>query len=162
MWIYAWYYKTATTLVTFKDTLNEYIFDDGWFLLAFFFLWQSFEFMFDGTRKPPTKTQRGNWQEHQHLLIQCSHFHQTYHMSLELFDSLVEMLRQILVINETRSYARSEVGPIIAGIRLHSLMRYLTGGLYLDICTLVSTPHSEFYHTLEDLQCYSHDCPGLE
>jgi hypothetical protein len=34
------YHKTANTLVMFKDTLNEDILSDGWFLLASFFLWQ--------------------------------------------------------------------------------------------------------------------------
>jgi hypothetical protein len=49
-------------------------------------------------------------------------------MSLELIDNLVEMLHyHIPVINETRSYARSEVGPIIPEIKLHRLLRNLAG-----------------------------------
>ncbi len=69
-------------------------------------------------------------------------------MSPESFDMLVEMLGNILVINEGKSYARSEAGPIIPEIRLHCLMRYLAGGSYLDICTLVSISHSTFYYIL--------------
>jgi hypothetical protein len=65
-------------------------------------------------------------------------------MSPESFYTLVEMLGNILVINESKSYTRSEAGPIIPEIRLRCLVRYLAGGLYLDICTLVSIPHSTF------------------
>jgi hypothetical protein len=76
------YRKTANTLVMFEDTLNEDLINGGWFLLqAFYFLWQSFEIMFDGTRNPPSKTQRVNWQEHCHKRIQRGHFHQAYHVS---------------------------------------------------------------------------------
>jgi hypothetical protein len=56
------------------------------------------------------------------------------------------MLGNILVINEGKSYARSEAGPIIPEIRLHCLMRHLAGGSYLYIRTLVSIPHSTFYY----------------
>jgi hypothetical protein len=67
----------------------------------------------------------------------------------DLFDTLVEVLGNILVINEGKSYARSEAaGPIIPEIRLHCLMRYLAGGSYLDVCTLLSIPHPIFYYIL--------------
>jgi hypothetical protein len=52
----------------FEDTLNEEVGHEGWFLLATSFLWQSFEFMFDGTRNPATGLQRVNWQEHRRKL----------------------------------------------------------------------------------------------
>jgi hypothetical protein len=86
-------------------------------------------------------------------------------MSPDSFDTLVvEMLGNILVINEGKSYARSEAGPIIPEIRLHCLMRYLAGGSYLDICTLVvsSTPHSTFYYILWKTCDAVNDCPKLE
>jgi hypothetical protein len=123
----------------FEDSLNEDVGNEGWFLLAVSFLWQAFEFMFDGTRNPATESQRVNWQQHRQKLIERRHFHRSYRMSPGSFDILVEMLGSILVINEGKSYARSEAGPIIPEIRLHCLMRY-----YLDICTLVSIPHSTF------------------
>jgi hypothetical protein len=41
----------------FEDTLNDDVGHEGWFLLATSFLWQSFEFMFDGTRNSATKSQ---------------------------------------------------------------------------------------------------------
>jgi hypothetical protein len=72
------------------------------------------------------------------------------------------MLGNILVINEGKSYARSEAGPIIPEIRLHCLMRYLAGGSYLDICTLVSIPHSTFYYILWKTCDAINDCPDLE
>jgi hypothetical protein len=65
-----------------------------------------------------------HWQEYHHKLIKRGHSHGAYRMSPELFDTLlVEMLRIILVINETRSYARSEAGPIIPEFRLYCLIR---------------------------------------
>jgi hypothetical protein len=134
-----------------------------WFLLAVSFLWQAFDFMFDGTRNPgATESQRVNWQEHPRKLIERGHFHQSYHMSPGPFDILVEMLGNILVINEGKSNARSEAGPIIPEIRLHCLMRYLAGGSYLDICTLVSIPHSTFYYILWKTCDAINDCPELE
>jgi hypothetical protein len=130
----------------FEDTLNSDLLNDGWLLIAFYFLWQSFEFLFDGTRNPPTEKQRVDWEEHRDNLIERGHFHWSYRMSPTSFDTLVGILGNTLVlVNETRSYARSEAGPIIPEIRLHCLMRYLAGGSYLDICTLVSIPHSTFY-----------------
>jgi hypothetical protein len=48
-------------------------------------------------------------------------------MSREFFDNLEKMLQMVLVINETRSYARSQAGPRIPEIRLYCLMRYLAG-----------------------------------
>ena len=42
----------------FEDSLNEDVGNEGWFLLAFSFLWQAFEFMFDGTRNPATESQQ--------------------------------------------------------------------------------------------------------
>jgi hypothetical protein len=63
----------ANTLVMFEDTLNEDVGHEGWFLLATSFLWQSFEFMFDGTRKPATELQQVNWQEHRHSYYYCSY-----------------------------------------------------------------------------------------
>jgi hypothetical protein len=83
-------------------------------------------------------------------------------MSPDSFHTLVEMLGNILVINKGKSYARSEAGPIIPKIRLHSLMRYLAGGSYLDICTLVSIPHSTFYYILCKTCNAINDCPELE
>ena len=49
-------------------------------------------------------------------------------MSPASFDILVGILGTTLVINPTKSYARSKAGPIIPEIRLHCLMRYLAGG----------------------------------
>jgi hypothetical protein len=51
---------------------------------------------------------------------------------------------------------------IIFEIRLHCLMRYLAGGSYLDICTLVSIPHSTFYYILWKTCNAINDCPQLE
>jgi hypothetical protein len=129
----------------FKDTLNEDVGNEGWFLLAASFLWQAFEFMFDGTRNPATES-RVNWQEHRRKLIERGHFHQSYRMSPDSSDTLVEMLGNILNINEGKSHVRSEAGPIIPEIRLHCFMRYLAGGSYLDICTIVSI-HPTLYST---------------
>jgi hypothetical protein len=84
-------------------------------------------------------------------------------MSPESFDMLVEMLGNILVINKGKSYARSEAGPIIPEIRIHCLMRYLAGGSYIDICTLVSIPHSTFCYYILWKTCDAiNDCPKLE
>jgi hypothetical protein len=58
----------ANTLVMFEGTLNEDFGHEGWFLLATSFLWQSFEFVFDGTRNPATESQRVNWQEYRRKL----------------------------------------------------------------------------------------------
>jgi hypothetical protein len=58
-----------------EDTLNEDVGNEGWFLLAVLFLWQAFEFMFDGTRNPATKSQQVSWQEHRRKLIDRGHFH---------------------------------------------------------------------------------------
>jgi hypothetical protein len=80
----------------------------------------------------------------------------------DLFDTLAEMLGNILGINEGESHARSEAGPIIPEIRLHRLMRYLAGGSYLDICTLVSIPHSTFYYIVWKTCNAINDCPELE
>jgi hypothetical protein len=41
-------------------------------------------------------------------------------------------------------------------------MRYLAGGSYLDMCTLVSTPHSTFYYILWKTCDATNDCPELE
>jgi hypothetical protein len=124
--------------------------------------------MFDGTRNPATKSLRVNWQEHRRKLIERGHFHRSYRTSPESFDTLVEMLGNILVINEGKAYARSLPGPIIPEIRLHCLMRYLAGGSYLDICTLVPIPHSTFYilhstfYCIPWKTCYAiNDCPKL-
>jgi hypothetical protein len=126
-------HKIANTLVLFENTRNEDLCNEEWFLLAFYFLWQSFEFAFDVTRNPATGPQWVNWQEHHHKLIERGHFHWANCMSPESFDTLVEMLGNILVINESKPYTRSEAGPIIPVIRLHYLMRYITGGSYFDI-----------------------------
>jgi hypothetical protein len=83
-------------------------------------------------------------------------------MSPDLFDTLVEMLGNILVINEGKSYARSEAGPLIPEVRLHCLMRYLARGSYLDIYTLVSIPHTTFYYILWKTCDAINDCPELE
>jgi hypothetical protein len=83
-------------------------------------------------------------------------------MSPASFDILVGILGNTLVINPTKSYARSEAGPIIPEIRLHCLTRYLAGGSYLDICTLVSIPHSTFYYILRKTCDAINDCPQLE
>ena len=83
-------------------------------------------------------------------------------MSPDLFDTLVEILGNILVIHEGKTYARSAAGPIIPEIRLHCLMKYLAGGSYLDMCTLVSIPHSTFYYILWKTCDAINDCPELE
>jgi hypothetical protein len=54
----------------FEFCLHEDIFDGGWVVIAFYFLWQSFEFFFEGTRNPPPEKQHVNWEEHRHNLIQ--------------------------------------------------------------------------------------------
>ncbi len=41
-------------------------------------------------------------------------------------------------------------------------VRYLAGGCYLDICTLVSIPHSTFYYILWKTCDAINDCPELE
>jgi hypothetical protein len=146
----------------FEYSLNEDVGNEGWFLLAVSFSWQVFEFMSDGTRNPATESQRVNWQEHRRKLIERGNFHGSYRIYPGSFDILVEMLGNILVINEGKSYARSDAGPIIPEIRLHCLMRYLAGGSYLDICTLVSIPHSTFYYILWKTCDAINDCPELE
>lgn len=147
----------------FEDRLVPDVGDEGWFLLATSsFLRQSFHFMFEETRVPATESQRANWQEHRRKLIERGHFHRTYRMSPESFTALVEMLGNILVINEGKSYARNPAGPIIPELRLHCLIRYLAGGSYLDICTLVSLPHSTFYHILWKTCDAINDCPKLD
>jgi hypothetical protein len=128
----------------------------------FYFLWQSFEFFFEGTRNPPTEKQHVHWDEHRPNLIQRGHFHRSYRMSLASFDILVGILGFTLVINPAKSYARSEAWPIIPEIRLHCLMRYFAGGSYLDICTIVSIPHSTFYYVLWKTCDAINDCPQLE
>jgi hypothetical protein len=146
----------------FEFCLHEDIFDGEWLVIAFYLLWQSYEFLFEGTRNPPIEKQRVNWEEHRHNLIQRGHFHRSYRMSPASFDILVGILGTTLVINPTKSYARSKAGPIIPEIRLHCLMRYLAGGSYLDICTLVSIPHSTFYYILWKTCDAINDCPQLE
>jgi hypothetical protein len=130
-------------------------------LLSFVFLWQSFEFLFDGTRNPPIEWQRVNWTEHRDKLIARGHFRRTYRMESESFEKLVELLRLLLTVNSTRAFARSPAGPIIPEIRLHCLIRYLAGGSYLDICTLVSIPHSTFYSILWSTCDALNACPDL-
>jgi hypothetical protein len=84
-------------------------------------------------------------------------------MSLELFDTLIKMLGNILVINKIKSYAISEAGRIIPEIRLHYLMRYLTGGFYFDIeCILVSIPHHSTFYNIPWKICNAiNECPEL-
>jgi hypothetical protein len=53
-----------------------------------------------------------------------------------------------MTVNATKAFARSPVGPIIPELRLHCLIRYIAGGSYLDLCTLVSSPHSTFFYSL--------------
>ena len=146
----------------FEETLNEDVGNERWFLMAVSFLWQAFEFMFNGTRNPATESQQVNWREHRRKLIERRHFHRSYHVSPDLFNTLVEMLGNILVINKGKSYARSEAGPIIPKIRFYCLMRYLAGGSYLDMCTLVSIPHPTFYYILWKTCDAINDCPELE
>jgi hypothetical protein len=43
------------TFVMFEFCLHEDIFDGGWLVIAFYFLWQYFELFFEGTRNPPTE-----------------------------------------------------------------------------------------------------------
>jgi hypothetical protein len=139
----------------FEDTLNSDLLNDGWLLIAFYFLWQSFEFLFDGTRNPPTEKQRVDWEEHRDNLIERGHFHRSYRMSPTSFDTLVGILGNTLVINETRSYSRSEAGPIIPEIRLHCLMRYLADGvLPRHMYSYVHTPLYILLYSLEDLRRY--------
>jgi hypothetical protein len=64
----------------FKDTLNEDVGNEGWFLQAVSFLWQAFEFTFDGTRNPATESQQVDWPEHHRTLIERGHFHRSYRM----------------------------------------------------------------------------------
>jgi hypothetical protein len=73
----------------------------------------------------------------------------------------VKLEGNILVINKGKSYDRSKAGPIIPGIRLYCLMRYLAGESYLDICTLVSIPHSAFYYILWKTSDAIKDSPKL-
>jgi hypothetical protein len=45
---------------------EDIIFDGGWLVIAFYFLWQSLEFFFEGTRNPPAEKQGVNWVEYRH------------------------------------------------------------------------------------------------
>jgi hypothetical protein len=138
-------FRTCTMTAPLGEELDwEYPF----LLLAFVFLYQSLGFFLDGTRNPPIETQRVNWIEHRDKIISRGHFRRTYRMSPESFEKLVEILRPVLTVNATKAFARSPAGPIIPEIRLHCLIRYIAGGSYLDICTLVSIPHSTFYYSL--------------
>jgi hypothetical protein len=153
--------QTTNTIAMSDDTLNEDTVDEEWFLLSASFLLQSFNSFFDGNRNPPIDTQRANWQEHRNKLIYRCHFHRTYRMSPESFDRLVDTIRSALNTNETKSHNRTVAGPIIPEIRLHCLVRYLAGGSYLDICNLVSIPHSTFYGILWNTCEAINACPEL-
>jgi hypothetical protein len=131
----------------FEDAIsNDFV--DMWVLMSFVFLANAYTFLLEDTRNPAVEQQRINWGEHRDIQIRRGHFRRMYRMSPEAFEMLTEMLRSSLEVNKTKAYARSEAGPILPKIRLHCLIRYLAGGSYLDICALVSMPHSTFYYSL--------------
>ena len=69
-------------------------------------------------------------------------------MSPASFDQLTDLLRVPLTLDDTKAFNATQLGPVIPEVRLHCLIRYLAGGSYLDICELVSMPHSTFYSSL--------------
>ena len=144
----------------FEDTMGD-DWGDMWLILSYTFLATAYMFLLDDVRNPPIETQRVNWQELRDLQIRRGHFQRMYRMSPESFDILTEMLRSSLEGNATKAYARSAAGPVIPEIRLHCLIRYLAGGSYLDICALVSMPHSTFYYSVWKTMEAINDCTQL-
>jgi hypothetical protein len=97
------------------------------------------------TRNSPVNVQRMDWVEHRDRQIRRGAFNRMYRMSVDAFNELVELLREALSVNVHMADVRSRAGVIIPEIRVHCLIRYLSGGSYLDIAAVVNIHHSTFY-----------------
>ncbi len=147
----------------FEDVIvNELCDGEGWLLLSICFLCRAFQLLFDGTLNPPVETQRMNWMFHKERMISRGHFRRMHRMDPPAFDKLVPLLDATLKSNANKAFNRSPAGPTTTEIRLHCLLRCLAGGSHLDICALVSIPHSTFCGILWQTCDAVCQCPEME
>ena len=90
------------------------------------------------------------WDEHVRMLLLENQFERTYRMSHEAFQNLVELLRPDISVDEAMSYVSSSgsTQPIIPELVLHCLLRYLSGGTYIDVRLLAQMSVASFYRIL--------------
>jgi hypothetical protein len=159
--------KTANEFLTisllnkimFEDAMgNDY--EDMWVLMSFVFLANAYTFRLEDTRNPAVEQQRINWEEHRDIQIRRGHFRRMYRMSPEAFQALTEMLCLSLEVNKTKAYTRSEAGRAYYSRDSSSLIS-CCGGSYLNICALVSMPHSTFYYSIWKTMDAINDCDAL-
>ena len=72
-------------------------------------------------------------------------FNQLYRMPHASFVKLCTLLHPFLSIDETMSQIRTGKGPITTEIALHCLLRWLSGGSYLDIRLDAGISVTSFY-----------------
>ena len=80
---------------------------------------------------------RISWNDHVNNLIKEGTFQRVYRMAYKSFQQLVDMVRSDLTVNYDMSYRRTGTMPIIPEIIMHCLIRYMSGGSYIDIYRLV-------------------------
>jgi DDE superfamily endonuclease len=70
-------------------------------------------------------------------------------MRYECFMKLVEIVRPSLIVDEVMARVRAGNQPVLPEISLHCLLRWLAGGLYLDIRISVGISIRTFYRNMK-------------
>jgi hypothetical protein len=90
---------------------------------------------------------RLEWEVHVTELLEEDHlaFYQLYRMQHASFMKLCSLIHPFISTDEKMSQVRTGKGPITTEIALHCLLRWLSGGSYLDIRLCAGLSKSSFY-----------------
>ena len=102
------------------------------------------------------------WNAHVNLLMQKGPdaFSRLYRMSLQSFNKLCGLLRPYFDVDVSMSQVRTGAGPITIEIAMHCLLRWLSGGSYLDIKLCAGISKASFYRVIykcvDLINCHSY------
>jgi hypothetical protein len=105
---------------------------------------------------------RISWNDHVNNLIKEGTFQRVYRMTHKSFQHLVDMVHSDLTVNHDMSYRRTGTMPIIPEIIMHCLIRYMSGGSYIDICLLVDVSITAFYNCVRTAMKAIINCKELK
>jgi hypothetical protein len=114
-----------------------------------------------GERKIKWKHTRVNWKEHVEKLIHEEDFDRTYRMSVEAFNTLVDLLRPMITPNLIKAL-NSCVEPIYPEIAVAVALRWLAGGSYLDLKNVYGISRSTVFRLRDMFLDAVLECSALE
>jgi hypothetical protein len=148
-------FGSSTLLYGFSAPKDAYA-NNGWDSLdEDLQLFLAIEELLTGERKAYWKHERLDWNLHVEKVLQEDRFHIRYHMPLEDFEALVDLMGDAIVTDIVQSNRRCKE-PIYPKMVEAIGIRVLAGGNYDDMMNTFGISKAGFYYEEQIYKCSTH------